>query len=409
MKQDGEPTDTHDQLTYTTSWLPYYQLTKDTRILYFIKLWRDRVQDYFRSTDQWFHGYWKEQEVHHGTEHFQLFLATCWSMDPTDPTTQLQFQDAAEHTFFTPPSCPEWFNPQTCRFRSMYLGTCNVDESPGTQLNIPDHFRCIHLALLDQRMRRCSKIQEHVVAYAQEWAEAVVYGPSIPLGLSTQGAVYSLDDMDLATYEQFAGELGSLHSDVDRVENIFASGGIEAFLAIWKQTNRFIFLQAAEKLLNIGIEQLTDPDAAVLIPTVRRYEILTGNEQFTRRILKRFHTTPPERIEQISLVPQPKRSKRNSGFGKRTDQPTWLENGEERTSNPIMEVWQGQRRGTISRIIDGLDVARTYFILAQEAFPYGEHGCSAQSVNAICRGHGRDNHAGMVTAALAPVLEYANI
>ena len=64
-------------------------------------------------------------------------------------------------------------------------------------------------------------------------------------------------------------------------------------------------------------------------------------------------------------------------------------------------------RGDSALHARAVDLARTYFLLARAAFPDGrDHGCSARSVSAIARGHGRENHAGMTTAVLGPALGY---
>ena len=44
--------------------------------------------------------------------------------------------------------------------------------------------------------------------------------------------------------------------------------------------------------------------------------------------------------------------------------------------------------------------------MGRGVYPDGrDHGCSARSVNAIARGHGRENHAGMITAVLDPLVK----
>jgi hypothetical protein len=53
-----------------------------------------------------------------------------------------------------------------------------------------------------------------------------------------------------------------------------------------------------------------------------------------------------------------------------------------------------------------VDLACAYFRLARAVYPDGRrHGCSARTVSAIARGHGRCNNAGMVTAVLVPVMD----
>jgi hypothetical protein len=91
--------------------------------------------------------------------------------------------------------------------------------------------------------------------------------------------------------------------------------------------------------------------------------------------------------------------------GKRSDAPRWLEDGRERRHNPITLAVAAEIRGDSALQTRAVDLARTYFLLARAAFADGrDHGCSARSVSAIARGHGRENHAGMTTAVLGPAL-----
>ena len=100
----------------------------------------------------WRHGYWTDQEAHHGTEHFDVFLRALWRLDPDDAETARQFTDAAEHVGNWADGVPEWFDPETGLFRSMYLGTDAVWTGPGYDLNVPDHLRLVSMALLAHEM-----------------------------------------------------------------------------------------------------------------------------------------------------------------------------------------------------------------------------------------------------------------
>ena len=90
------PLDGHDQLTYTTGWEPWILARDGDAALDFLIRCRNAVRDHFVRTGQWRHGPWRAQEVHHGTEHFQLFLGHLSRISPDDPATVEQLIDAAE-------------------------------------------------------------------------------------------------------------------------------------------------------------------------------------------------------------------------------------------------------------------------------------------------------------------------
>ena len=74
--------------------------------------------------------------------------------------------------------------------------------------------------------------------------------------------------------------------------------------------------------------------------------------------------------------------------------------------NPITLAVAAEILGDDALAARALDLARAYFALARQALPDGrDHGCAARTVSAVARGHGRDNHAGVVTAVLGPLGE----
>jgi hypothetical protein len=67
--QAKPPTNVHDQLTYTTGWEPWIVHTQDAATIAFLKTARDQVASHLSRNGMWRHGYWKEQEAHHGRDH----------------------------------------------------------------------------------------------------------------------------------------------------------------------------------------------------------------------------------------------------------------------------------------------------------------------------------------------------
>jgi hypothetical protein len=44
--------------------------THDYAAYPFLRTLRDKINTHFNDAGGWHHGYWKQHEVHHGTEHF---------------------------------------------------------------------------------------------------------------------------------------------------------------------------------------------------------------------------------------------------------------------------------------------------------------------------------------------------
>ncbi|MBN1875625.1 MAG: hypothetical protein JXA33_15475 [Anaerolineae bacterium] len=396
------PTDVHDQCTYTTGWEPYLRATRDLRVLAFLKRQRDEVREHFIQSGQWRHGYWKLQEAHHGTEHFGIFLATLFRLDPQDRATQQQLLDVTEHIGNWVPGIPAWFSEETGLFRSMYMGTGEVREEPGMALNIPDHLRYIDLCLHAHSILKTETRYLYFASrYANKWADAILAAQTLPVGLLPSGPVYDLEGDAATVYRGFVGMVGHLDNNVDRAENLLASGGIDIFLTLWRLTGDTRFRRTCIRLLDILATQLDDPDAGAAAAAIRDYRRLTGDTRYDDLIIDTVATLHPFAITELGIEPEVRRPTRPRGIGKRIDAPNWFEDGVPRLHNPILLATAAEIQENEALLIRAVDIAHTYFALARETLSDGRHhGCAANTISAIARGHGRENHAGMVTAVL---------
>ncbi|MCX7014292.1 MAG: hypothetical protein NTW86_17365 [Candidatus Sumerlaeota bacterium] len=404
---DAPATNVHDQATYTISWPVSMRASDDVRPLGFMKDLRHRINARFEAEGRWRHGYWTMQEAHHGTEHFELFLGTLWRLDPADPETTRQLLDAAEHFGNWAPEIPPWFDWKTGLFRSFYFGTDGVKLDPVAAVNVPDHFRCVNIALLAHEMTGEARYLDLARLHASRWAEAILASSDLPAGLTADGAVFHQpgDGGERDPYRRTVGQI-RLETQVDRAENFLASGAINALLRLWGLCDEPRFRAAAERLLDVIATQLNDPDAGPAADILGVYRRAAGDHRYDRLIHEAVERLDPFGFMELTLEPVKKRERRPPGIGKRADMPNWMEDGAPRRRNPILLAVAAEIAGDEQLAARAVDLARTHFRLAREAFPDGrEHGCSARSVSAIARGHGRDNNAGMVTAVLGRAME----
>jgi len=401
--RDAPATDIHDQGTYTTGWEPYVRATGDPVVLAFLRATRDRIRDHFAATDQWHHGYWRRHEAHHGTEHFGLFLAMLHRLDPDDAETQRQLLDAAEHIGNWVDGIPAWFDPDTGLFRSMYLGTEEVRGGPGAGLNVPDHLRLADLALLGHTISKDLRYLRLADTHARLWASAIAGREQLPIGLAPTGPVSTLTGETEASYRSFVGMAGLLNDEVDRAENLLASNGAGVFLELWRRTGAPVYLAALRRLLDVLVTQVGDPDAGAAADAIRSYRLTTGDTRYDTQLIGVHEANAARRdpfaVRELAIEPDIRRTQRPRGIGKRSDKPNWFEDGKDRCHNPITLAFVANLTGDERLAIRALDLARTHLTLAIEAMPDGRHhGCAANTVSAIARGHGRDNGAGVLTA-----------
>ena len=311
---DEPATDVHDQGTYTTGWEPLLCAGSDERILCFLQQTRDRIRDHFAQTQQWEHGYWRMQEAHHGTEHYELFLGALQRVLPDDRETARQLDDAAEHIGNWSSGAPDWFDWDRRRFHSLFFGADGLRTEPGMALNSPDHLRCVNICLLAASNPKTeiakNRYIELATAYAGEWAGAILAGDALPIALTPDGTVYQFSDDDKALYYSFMGEAPALQSEVDRAENLLGSDTINTFLRLRQESGNLRFRQAAERLLEPLAAQLADPDAGAAADAVRTYRRWTGDGRYDKTVLEAMARLAPFDITEITLDTEYKRPAR---------------------------------------------------------------------------------------------------
>ena len=406
------PNGVHDQANFTLNWKPHIIYKNDNSTLRYLKKLRDEIKNDFEEKQEWYHGYWKMNEAHHGTEHFELFLAHLWELDPGDEETVKQMVDAAEHLGNWSQEVPDWFFWEQGIFHSFHFGTEGIKKQNNNIKNNPDHFRCLNLALITYKMTGKEKYLNLAVRAGREWTRALLDSHLIPVGLNNDGGVYSIEGEVSQDYTESVTE-ASLENTIDRVENFFASGAPEVLLNLWKITGQTDFRRAAEKLINIIAVCVDDFEAGSGVDVLRKYRKITGNRRFDDLIIGIVKDLAPYSFTEITLEPEVNRespeaemSVHTSGIGLRSDKPLWYENGKKAEHNPLLLAFAAEITNNKKLAKRALDISRIYFSLAREVYPHGhEHGCSSRSVSAIARGNGRENNSGVVTAVLEPLMK----
>jgi hypothetical protein len=288
---------------------------------------------------------------------------------------------------------PPWYDERTGLFYSYYFGTDGVREHEGG-LNRPAHLRCVNICLLAYEISREKRYLDLCTRHTGLWADAVLAGDALPMGLLPTGPVY-------------AKALGCPDDQVLAAEQFVASNGIGALLKLWALTGEGRFRRAAERLLDVVATQVGDPDAGPGADAIRAYRRATGDTRYDKTVVSLLRDIDPRAIEEIGIETGEHTQPWPRGIGKRGDMPRWFEDGTARRVNPITLAVAAEIAMDKSLATCALDLARTYLVLARATrLPDGRHhGCAASTISAIARGHGRDNHAGMTTAVLEPLMQ----
>ena len=405
--------DDPDQSVFMTSWEPYLQATGDQRALDFLILQRDHIRGYFMETEQWNHGYWAYLESQVGIDHFLRFLGMLSRFAPRDPFTRGQILDAAEHLGNWVERVPAWFDWERGLFLSSILGTEEINQEEGARMNTPIHLRLANLALLAYRISNRHRYLDLAAACAKPWCESILRVVKLPIALlpdQDRGVlpVYALDSSQVDLYRAYLGDrMEDLEDPMARAERFLAADAINVFLRLWRYLGEDEFLLVAERLLDVLVGALEDPDAGAVADAVRSYWRTTGSSRYNASVLSAVQKMPAASIRELGLEDAGPRLKlRPPGIGKSVDMLAWRENGAPRLCSPALVALAAEMTEDSQLATAALDLGCAYFKIARHVLLDGRSkASSARTVGAVARGNGRENHAGVTTAVLKPVLE----
>lgn len=391
----------HDEGTFLTAWAGYYAYTQDPKVI-------ELAMDLFDKWEEWSrlnfkHGYHPTQEVHHGTEHFLIFLDWLSQIAPTDPRVGRALEDGSHHVGNWSDGAPPWFDWKAIRFVSYSLGT----EVVGTEgFNFIDHLRLLHLALSGYRTTGESKYLNLCLEYGRIWAEAIGTQTEIPLFL----------DATPLKEKRYAGLLNAFLKAAPqevtpfaRVENHIASGSPKLLLEIGAATGEETFHFAAARLGRECSRHLNSPisnPAGHVLSSLLDYGLKTEDLNVTIGTFSNWNAFEMLKGKELAIRvgSHPGNSK---SIGYRSDMPTFLlarDGALEPLQTPapanLMFAWSVTGQEAFALAACSLALAKLQ--LARRVFRDGRHhGCTAQSIAATVRGHGRCWGAGDVSTLLS--------
>lgn len=394
----------HDQGTFAASWIEHLRLTGNAQL-------RDFIARLRASCLQWgpgafTHGYWPRQEAHHGPEHFIIFLARLWRMDPTDAEIAEALDDAAEHIGNWAHGVPHWYDYNRSRFISWSLGTEVVGEEARFAYQSPEHFKVLQMALVAHLATGNRRYLDLASGYADFWAGHILEG-AIP------AVLFPLTDP-----EQIARRYGERLSGerrlprLDALERHVAAWSIDTFLDLFELAGESRYLDVVRVMLEGLVRHAGDPYADPVAPLFSRYRRLSGDGGFDAELLLAIPAPHAEYDALRSNVmafddgpaPHP------MGLGRRRDAPLWgYRDGdgqlfEETGPSPAALMLRFELTGEEAAATRAFELAAARMGLALGAgLGHGwSHGCAGNTVSAVAFGHGRMPGAGAVMATLYP-------
>lgn len=398
----------HDEATFVTAWAGYHAYTGDERV-------KQLALDLFAKWRRWaksnlVHGYFPRQEVHHGTEHYIIFLDWLCRIAPEREDVAIALDDGAHHVGNWGEGTPDWYDPERNRFLSYDLGTVRTGCEG---FNFVDHMRMVHLAMAAWHATRGDRYLDLAQTYTRTWADAIVESTDIPLYLDPD--LHSQTELEqlLHSFLKAAPQQINGHA---RVENHVASGTPKALLDVWRATNDDRCHRAALKLARACVPYLASPvanPAGHILSLMLRAEANPGTLGLDDKPFPDADEWRPLDGCSMTIQTDPGSPWQDS-LGYRFDLPAWqLRDG---TGNAMEErpapgnlVLAWELSGREQYALDACTIALGRLRLARNTFRDGRHhGCTAQSIAATVRGHGRCWGIGDVSAVLAnPAIQAA--
>ncbi|MHA1371353.1 MAG: hypothetical protein ACTSRA_16745 [Promethearchaeota archaeon] len=403
----------HDECTFLTSWREYQMLSGDDDVERFAL---ERLNAYNTwARENLMDGYYKNQEVHHGTEHHVIFLAWLKEMKPDNEIINLHLKNAANHIVEKRKKPKMWYDFDSNRFASAYLGTRHIGSDG---LNIPEHLRMVRLAWLGLASGGNPALKDFIINYSEEWAENIVENDEIPLWLNNQENNNKGDFKKkyMKALRVFLGAAPKRINAASRRETHVANGSPMLFLTLFDQTKKRIFLNAAEKIIIGLLDQLWSTYAhpigelawqlhqrnnikklrAHLMPCVENaldlsnhWLSLKNNVRWNAKTNSRFKFTVGMRKDMPMLVIKEK----PNGKVKSIPSPSTFILAYKLTKNKIY-------------LLNAIKIACSVLKEARKMYPDGrKHGCGAKTIAAMCIGHGRNWGAGYVSTTLRGCLK----
>jgi len=398
-----------DEATFISSWFAHYLATGDSAARDFMGWMFEQYLAY--SATHFYHGYFPEQEAHHGPELALFFLPRFVRAFPEDDRAVLALEDAAHHVGNWAEGAPDWYDWERHRFRSYYLGTRVVRPEPPHDRNVPDHVRFAQVALSAYLATDKQRYLDVCCDYADEWCRAILADEERTPGALVPGV--PADETTRAERDR------DTRPDEARVELHVSAGTIDLMLDLFKVVGEQRYKDCAALLLQRVLPFVADPlsePPAVLLAKWRRF---TGDTRFDQEALKRLTEHEDEDAAAWVMFFDTTKRSHPMGIGRRMDEVRWgyrRADGalrEQRGPSPSGLMLAHQIKAGAGASGDGderfllrsLRMAATRVRMAAKCLVDGRrHGCAGGSVSAVASGHGRNAGMGCMLGSLYPAV-----
>ncbi len=357
-------------------------------------------------------GYFKMEDVHHGTELFLGFLPRYIDLFPEDTHATQLLLDVADFIGNWKDSGHSWYNYEKNNFESWYFGSKGLHENGLFKYNTADHLRLIHIALLAWEITGDTRYLNLSINYTREVADKIVKSlGNVPVAWDTNWKGFFYENMQSKEEKFLASNHHHLPDNpLSGIENLLASGAIYIFGYLYGITKEEVFYNASNIILKKLLPILTNPYSDVVGANFNYYRHTFSDDFFDDKILDLINYIPAYNNEELMLCFPENEKIRLNGVGNRKDMIYWYninkqslkESKEPPTSfftllyNITGDMKYAERAfKTASRKIN------TTSSLLRTGF---EHSDSGKLYSSFISGHGRNWGIGSITGCYSSTL-----
>ena len=361
-------------------------------------------------------GYFKMEDVHHGSELFLGFLPRFIDLFPDNLKAKELLINVSKLIGNWDKETEDWYNYSQKNFNSWYFGSDGISDRVHYKFNTADHLRFVHIALLAWNITTDQKYLDWSIDYSKQFAERIMIANEvIPVAWNNEWEEFFSKDMINPEEKFLASNHHHFEDDpLSGIENLIASGFIYIFGEIYNITNDNIFLEASKKIIKKLIPIIDHPYSDNVGMIISYYRITFSDYSFDKLILDTLSYLKPYDDSEIMLTFPQNQTIKRPGLGNRKDMIYWyLFNSFEpkEFSEPSTSYFSllYNITGKIEYAERAFRTAAKKIKIASSILRLGyEHSDSGKHFSSIVSGHGRNWGVGSVTGCYTKLIIGSN-
>lgn len=357
-------------------------------------------------------GYFKMEDVHHGSELFLGFLPRYIDLFPDDASAKELILSVAEYIGNWVDKTDSWYDYEKNNFKSWYFGSMGIHQNNLFRYNTADHLRLVHIALLAWQISGNIKYLNWSNDYSRVFAKKIIKSKGlVPVAWDNDWKEYFSLDMKSKEEKFLAANHHHLAGNqLSGIENLLASGVIYIFGYLYQVTKEKIYHEASKIILQKLLPILTNQYSDVVGINFNYFRFTFSDDSFDKSILKLVDQIPSIQDSELMLAFPEDQKVRLSGVGNRKDMIYWfylniLEPRKYNEPSTAFFTLLYNLTGDLKYVERAFSIAARKIKITSSLLRSGyEHADSGKLFSSFVSGHGRNWGVGTITGCYSPII-----